>query len=107
MNNKCLSIFLLERLGLGPGAAGHRSKVTECRVGVTMLMEGSGLRGGCGHPGSSQPTCLHCISLQSGGPQFVYLSAASALQQRWTRVHFIYYVLLGHEGNSIQLRGLT
>ena len=39
MSNKCLSIFPLERLGLGPGAAGHRSKVTECRAGVTMLQE--------------------------------------------------------------------
>lgn len=30
MSNKCLSIFPLERLGLGPEAAGHLSKVTEC-----------------------------------------------------------------------------
>lgn len=37
----------------------------------------------------------------------MYLSAASALQQRWTWVHFIHYVLLGGEGNGIQLRGLT
>lgn len=39
MSNKCLSIFPLERLGLGPRAAGHRSKVTECRLGVTMLQK--------------------------------------------------------------------
>lgn len=30
MSNKCLSIFPLERLGVGPEAAGHLSKVTEC-----------------------------------------------------------------------------
>jgi hypothetical protein len=30
MSNKCLSIFPLERLGLGPETAGHHSKVTEC-----------------------------------------------------------------------------
>lgn len=35
----------------------------------------------------------------------MYLKVASVLQQTWVR--FIHYVLVGHEGNSIQLRGLT